>query len=141
METYTAYSIVELNPIAKKLVTLLNHIPVVALYGPMGVGKTTFIKEVCSVLGVSDTVNSPSFAIVNEYRDANDAPVFHFDLYRLKHANELIEIGGEDYFYSGHVCFVEWPEKAENLLPEKRVNIHMEEKADGSRILLIKPFS
>lgn len=139
METYTANSIDELSPIAKKLVLYLNHIPVVALYGPMGVGKTTFIKEVCRALDVSDTVNSPSFAIVNEYRDAKDEPVFHFDLYRLKHADELIEIGGEDYFYSGHVCFVEWPEKAENLLPEKRINIHMEEKADGSRLILIKP--
>ena len=89
METYTVNSIDELSPIAKKLVLYLNHIPVVALYGPMGVGKTTFIKEVCRALDVSDTVNSPSFAIVNEYRDAKDEPVFHFDLYRLKHADEL----------------------------------------------------
>lgn len=120
-------------PAAASLAQLLTKQPVAAFYGAMGVGKTTFIKGLCQHLGIVDTVNSPSFAIINEYKTREGQPVFHFDLYRLKEPQELLDIGGDEYFYSGHICLVEWPEKADALLPDHRVNVRMEELPDGSR--------
>lgn len=105
-----------------------------AFFGKMGVGKTTLIKELCAVLGVKDNVCSPTFAIVNEYSDRDDEPVYHFDFYRLKSVAEAYDIGYEEYFYSGCYCFTEWTEKVEELLPEHYVRVEIEEK-DGVRIL------
>lgn len=130
---FIAHTPEDLEPAAKALAQMLTDKPVVAFYGAMGVGKTTFIKVLCQQLSVIDTVNSPSFAIINEYRTADDQQVFHFDLYRIKEPQELMDIGGDDYFYSGHICLVEWPEKAEAFLPDGRVNVSMEELTDGSR--------
>ncbi len=94
-----------------------------ALSGQMGAGKTTFIKAVCAVLGVADIVQSPTFSLVNEYKRRGGEPVFHFDFYRIRNITELFDIGYEDYLYSGHYCFIEWPELAESLLPEDTVRV------------------
>ena len=106
---------------------------VFAFYGKMGAGKTTFIKAVCEELGVEDVINSPTFAIVNEYVDGKGAPVYHFDFYRIKGLQEVMDMGYEDYVYSGNVCFMEWPELIENLLPDDAVRVTIGEEVDGSR--------
>lgn len=107
---------------------------VFAFYGKMGAGKTTFIKALCEELGVEDVVNSPTFAIVNEYYSTRlDGPVFHFDFYRIKRIEEACDIGTDDYFYSGAPCFIEWPELIEDILPEETVRVSIEELPDGTR--------
>ena len=98
-----------------------------AFFGKMGVGKTTLIKEMCTQLGVTETVCSPTFAIINEYTSGEGEPVYHFDFYRLKSADEAYDIGYEEYFYSGAYCFTEWTEKIEQLLPEHYVRVEIEE--------------
>src|SRR5512138_3196733 len=106
--------------------TLLNAYPdsrVFAFYGQMGAGKTTFIKVLCKTLGVPDIVQSPTFAIINEYKLDSGESVFHFDFYRIKKVEEAFDIGYEDYIYSGHYCFIEWPELIEGLLPEDAVRV------------------
>ncbi len=103
---------------------------VFAFYGQMGAGKTTFIKELCKLQHVVDEVTSPTFAIINEYlTEANEA-IFHFDFYRLKNNQEAVEIGAEDYFYSGDICYVEWPEIVEDFLPEDTLRVDILE-VDG----------
>lgn len=107
---------------------------VFAFYGKMGAGKTTFIKALCEVLEVKDVVNSPTFAIVNEYHsDVLQQPVYHFDFYRIKHVEEAFDIGTDDYFYSGNLCLLEWPELIEPLLPDNVVSVEIEELPDGRR--------
>ena len=109
---------------------------VFAFYGKMGAGKTTFIKALCEELGVQDAVNSPTFAIVNEYYSTRlDGPIFHFDFYRIKRIEEAFDIGTDDYFYSGAPCFIEWPELIEDILPEEAVRVSIEEQPDGTRTL------
>lgn len=102
-------------------------------YGSMGAGKTTFIRAICEELGVEESVNSPTFAIVNEYRTGEGDPIYHFDFYRINKEEEAYDFGYEDYFYSGDLCFVEWPEKIENLLPEDAVTVSITELSDGTR--------
>jgi tRNA threonylcarbamoyladenosine biosynthesis protein TsaE len=102
-------------------------------YGSMGAGKTTFIRAICEELGVEESVNSPTFAIVNEYRSGEGDPIYHFDFYRINKEEEAYDFGYEDYFYSGELCFVEWPEKIENLLPEDAVTVSITEQPDGTR--------
>lgn len=106
-----------------------------AFYGKMGAGKTTFIKAVCEALGVEDVINSPTFAIVNEYLAGNGEPIYHFDFYRIKKEQEVMDIGYEDYIYSDCLCFMEWPELIEDLLPEDTVKVTIEETEDGSRVI------
>lgn len=118
---------------AKEFVAAMGDRTVFAFYGKMGAGKTTFIKAVCEELGVEDVINSPTFAIVNEYVDGKGSPVYHFDFYRIKNMQEVMDMGYEDYVYSGNVCFMEWPELIENLLPDDAVKVVIEEEADGSR--------
>ena len=108
---------------------------VFAFYGAMGAGKTTFIKAVCRAIGVQDVITSPTFAIVNEYEAAGSIPVFHFDFYRIKRLSEVYDMGYEEYFYSGGLCFIEWPELIEELLPEQAVRVEIAEQADGSRLV------
>ena len=113
---------------------------VFAFYGKMGAGKTTFIKAICEELGVDDVITSPTFAIVNEYTtngndNGNTQNIFHFDFYRIKKLEEVYDMGYEDYFYSGSLCFIEWPELIEDLLPEDAQRITIEEQADGSRVV------
>lgn len=126
-------SIEEIGEAAAQFVDEMGENTVFAFYGKMGAGKTTFIKAVCEQLGVEDVINSPTFAIVNEYVDGEGEPIYHFDFYRIKKEQEVLDIGYEDYVYSGHVCFMEWPELIENLLPEDAVKVTIEEENDGSR--------
>ena len=120
---------------AKAFVDAMGEKRVFAFYGKMGVGKTTFIKAVCEEMGVEDVINSPTFAIVNEYVDGNDEPIYHFDFYRIKKEQEVLDIGYEDYVYSGNVCFMEWPELIEGLLPADVVKVNIEEDEDGGRAI------
>ena len=125
----------DLPEAARRFVDAMGDRRVFAFYGKMGAGKTTFIKAVCEAMGVQDIINSPTFAIVNEYQDGKGQPVYHFDFYRLKRASEAYDIGFEDYVDSGHVCFMEWPEIIEPLLPDDTVRVTIDEAPDGSRIL------
>lgn len=121
---------------ARQFVAATGENTVFAFYGKMGAGKTTFIKAVCEELGVEDVITSPTFAIVNEYRsDTTGELIYHFDFYRIKKIEEVYDMGYEDYFYSGALCFIEWPELIEELLPEEAVKVTIEENADGSRIV------
>ena len=106
-----------------------------AFYAPMGAGKTTFIKALCEELGVEDVITSPTFAIVNEYTDGEGQPVYHFDFYRIKKMEELYDMGADEYFYSGNLCFMEWPEIVEDALPEETKKITITPQSDGSRVI------
>jgi len=109
---------------------------VFAFYGSMGAGKTTFVKAICESLGVDDVITSPTFAIINEYH-ADDRVIYHFDFYRIKKLEEVYDMGYEDYFYSGFLCFIEWPELIEELLPEDAVKVSIKENPDGSRTVTL----
>lgn len=125
-----------LDAAAKEFVKAMGDRTIFAFYGKMGAGKTTFIKAICKELGVNDEVTSPTFAIVNEYRSETTAElVYHFDFYRIKKLEEVYDMGFEDYFYSGAVCLIEWPELIEELLPGDAVKVKIEEQADGSRLV------
>jgi tRNA threonylcarbamoyladenosine biosynthesis protein TsaE len=127
---------------ARQFVSQIGDHRVFAFYGAMGAGKTTFIKAVCEELGVSDVITSPTFAIVNEYTISNHKvqcskfnvqSIYHFDFYRIKKLEEVYDMGFEDYFYSGALCFIEWPELIEEVLPEDAVKVTITEQPDGSR--------
>lgn len=122
-----------INETAKEFVRAMGDNTVFAFHGPMGAGKTTFIKAVCESLGVEDVINSPTFAIVNEYRSQSAELIYHFDFYRINKIEEAYDFGYEDYFYSGSLCFIEWPEKIEDILPTDVVNVVIEIQEDGSR--------
>lgn len=129
------FTLENINAAAAEFLKELGDRKIVAFYGSMGAGKTTFIKAICDVLGVTDTVNSPTFAIVNEYLAASGDSIFHFDFYRIKKIEEAYDFGYEDYFYSGDLCLIEWPELIEELLPEDTVRVKIEEIETGERIL------
>ena len=120
---------------AKNFIKGMGDGKVFAFYGKMGAGKTTFIKALCEVLGVKDVITSPTFAVINEYTDGNDNPIYHFDFYRIKKLEEVYDMGYEDYFYSGNLCLLEWPELVEDVLPENVIKVTIEEQPDGSRLL------
>jgi tRNA threonylcarbamoyladenosine biosynthesis protein TsaE len=103
----------------------------------MGSGKTTLIKSICDELGVKDTINSPTFAIVNEYEDRDGRSIFHFDFYRIKSLDEVYNMGYEEYVYGNGICFMEWPELIEELLPEDCIKVYIEENNDGTRFIRI----
>ena len=131
----TIHSIEDITPAAQEFIAAMGDNTVFAFYGKMGAGKTTFIKAVCQALGVTDVINSPTFAIVNEYLDGQGSPIYHFDFYRIKRQQEVLDIGYEDYIYSGCVCFMEWPELIEDILPEEAVRVSIEEQPDGTRTI------
>ena len=136
METKTiAISSLEtINDAAHEFIAAMGDYTVFAFNGEMGAGKTTFIKALCEELGVEDATNSPSFAIINEYRSETTAElIYHFDCYRLEDEVEAEEIGVEDYLYSGALCFIEWPERIESLLPDDTVEVDVVEQEDGTR--------
>lgn len=115
-------SIDTIREAAREFIEKMGDHKVFAFYGKMGAGKTTFVKAICEELGVNDVITSPTFAIVNEY-EAHDASIYHFDFYRIKKIEEVYDMGYEDYFYSGGLCFIEWPELIEDLLPEDAVKV------------------
>lgn len=128
-------SLEQIGEAAREFVAAMGDRTVFAFYGSMGAGKTTFIKAVCECLGVENVINSPTFAIVNEYRSDTGELIYHFDFYRIKKLEEVYDMGYEDYFYSGALCFIEWPELVEDLLPMDAVKIEITEEADGTRLL------
>ena len=125
----------EIQQAAQQFKEAMGDNTVFALYGKMGAGKTTFVKAVCEALGVEDTVASPTFSIVNEYRANTGELVYHFDFYRIKKLEEVYDMGYEDYFYSGAVSFIEWPELIEELLPMDAVKVTIEEQEGGTRLI------
>jgi len=137
METFYIDSLGQINDVAQAFLEKFKDERVLAFYGSMGVGKTTFIKALCEVMKVEDTVNSPSFAIVNEYQTASEKVIYHFDFYRLKEMEEAYDMGYEDYVYSGHYCMIEWPEKIDALLPQGRLDLYLEELTDGRRKITV----
>ena len=132
----TIDSIDNIREAARQFVSSMGEASVFAFYGSMGAGKTTFIKAVCEELGVEDVITSPTFAIVNEYRaEETGELIYHFDFYRIKKLEEVYAMGYEDYFYSGALCFIEWPELIEELLPTDAVRVRIEETEGGKRIV------
>jgi tRNA threonylcarbamoyladenosine biosynthesis protein TsaE len=126
-----------INTTAVDFLNILEKSKVIALHGEMGAGKTTFVNAVCTAMGVKDTVGSPTFSIINEYRTADENIIYHMDLYRLKDEEEAIAAGVEDAMYSGNTCFVEWPEKIPDLLPENTVHCYLQTVGNNERNLKI----
>ena len=136
-------SLENIRAAAREFIENMGESRVFAFYGKMGAGKTTFVKAICEELGVEDVITSPTFAIINEY--TIDTPhstfltphstIFHFDFYRIKKLEEVYDMGYEDYFYSGALCFIEWPELIEEILPDDAVRVSITEQADGSRLV------
>ena len=125
---------------AREFVANIGEGTVFAFYGKMGAGKTTFVKAVCEELGVEDVITSPTFAIVNEYRSETSGElIYHFDFYRVKKIEEVYDMGFEDYFYSGALCFIEWPELCEEVLPEDTIKVTIDETPDSSRLISFSP--
>ncbi|MCD7714349.1 MAG: tRNA (adenosine(37)-N6)-threonylcarbamoyltransferase complex ATPase subunit type 1 TsaE [Prevotella sp.] len=127
-------SLEDINAAARQFVAETEGRTVFAFYGRMGAGKTTFIKAVCAELGVAEQVTSPTFAIINEYSSPRGS-IYHFDCYRLKSLAEFLDIGGEEYFYSGAPCFIEWPELVEPVLPADALRVNIEELSDRARLI------
>ena len=133
-------SVDNIREAAQQFIQHIGEHRVFAFYGKMGAGKTTFIKAICEELGVEDVITSPTFAIVNEYTSHSSlltphSSIFHFDFDRIKKLEEVYDMGFEDYFYSGALCFIEWPELIEEVLPEDAVKVNITENADGSRTI------
>jgi tRNA threonylcarbamoyladenosine biosynthesis protein TsaE len=136
--TITIKDLDHIEEAAREFIGQMGDDTVFAFYGKMGAGKTTFIKALCKLLGVEDEVNSPTFAIINEYRSETTAElIYHFDFYRIKKLEEVYDLGYEDYFYSGALCFIEWPELVEELLPLDAKKVTITENSDGSRTITL----
>ena len=131
------YALAELRQAAAWLLGQVGGRTVLAFYGQMGAGKTTLIKELCRALRVTDNVTSPTFALINEYRTASREKVFHFDFYRIKKLEEAYDLGYDEYFDSGALCLIEWPELVEELLPDNTLRVRIEEAGSGRRKMLL----
>ncbi len=132
MSEIIIHSLEDIKRAASEFVALIGNRRIFAFYGHMGAGKTTFIKAICEELGVTDAVSSPTFAIVNEYASTMGS-IYHFDFYRIKRSSEVLDLGFEDYAYSGNLCLMEWPELIEEFLPEETIDVHIEEIEGGKR--------
>ena len=138
MKTIKVNGLGDLYDAAGEILDSLEGRTIVALRGEMGAGKTTLIREICDRLGVADTVTSPTFAIINEYKDRGHRPVYHFDFYRINRIEEAFDFGYEEYFYSGNLCLVEWPEQIAQLMPAEGVmTVLIDVTGDDSRVLRI----
>ena len=130
------FSLSEINEVAQKIIDQ-NPNKVILFNGEMGVGKTTFIKELAKVLGVTEPTSSPTFSLVNEYQTTNNQLVYHFDVYRLKQESEALDMGIDEYLYSGHWCFIEWAEKIPNLIPNNHSVIDIKLLSNNERELIL----
>jgi tRNA threonylcarbamoyladenosine biosynthesis protein TsaE len=137
MHILTIESLDTIHDAARQFIGLIGERTVFAFNGKMGAGKTTFIKAICEVMGVKETVNSPTFSIVNEYEAADGRIIYHFDCYRITKTQEALDLGAEEYLYSGSLCFIEWSENMAPLLPDTLVNVDIEEQEDGKREIKI----
>jgi len=138
MHILTIESLDTIHDAARQFIGLISERTVFAFNGKMGAGKTTFIKAICEVMGVKETVNSPTFSIVNEYEAADGRIIYHFDCYRITKTQEALDLGAEEYLYSGNLCFIEWSENMAPLLPDTLVNVDIEEREDGKREIKIE---
>jgi len=129
------YNIEEIEKVAKTFVEQIGENTVFAFNGSMGAGKTTFIKAVCEILGVEEVINSPTFAIVNEYETDRGNIIYHFDCYRLKNIQEALNLGAEEYLYSGNLCFIEWAQNIEHILPESTKMVDITIIDDKNRVI------
>ena len=120
---FTVKEIEELEPVADEIIQLANEYSIFCFYGDLGAGKTTLIKLICEKLNVVDTISSPTYPIINEYNTIDSRIIYHIDLYRLKSIEEALNIGIEEYLYSGNLCFIEWPDNFESILPDKHIKI------------------
>ena len=134
---YRASSVADLRRIAKQIIVDFPENKVVLFYGEMGVGKTTLIKVLCEELGVEEPTNSPTFSIVNEYLTKNKQSIYHFDFYRIEEEEEVFDMGYEEYFYSNNYCFIEWPEKIQNLLPDTALKVILELEDENNRLISV----
>jgi len=137
MNILTINALKTINDTAQEFINLIGDRTVFAFNGKMGAGKTTFIKSICEVMGVKETVNSPTFSIVNEYEAADGRIIFHFDCYRINKIQEALDLGAEEYLYSGNLCFIEWSENIAPILPDSIVNVDIEETENGKRQITI----
>ncbi|OUD36450.1 tRNA (adenosine(37)-N6)-threonylcarbamoyltransferase complex ATPase subunit type 1 TsaE [Flavobacterium sp. FPG59] len=131
------FSIDQLEEVAQQIIAQ-NPNKVILFHGEMGVGKTTLIKQLCISLGVQGATSSPTFSLVNEYEASQNQLVYHFDFYRVNIEEEALDMGVDEYLYSGHWCFIEWAEKIENLIPDTHSVIHIDALADGTRKLTLR---
>lgn len=143
MNTISIQDIEHIREAAREFIQQMGDAHVFAFYGKMGAGKTTFVKAICEELGVKDVITSPTFAIINEYEASSTGqyegiPIYHFDFYRIKKLEEVYDMGYEDYFYADALCFIEWPELIEDILPEDAVKVSIEEQPDGARSVMTK---
>ena len=133
------YDLESLDETAQKIIAFANNQRIFLFYGEMGAGKTTLIKSLCKLMGSNDNVSSPTFSIINEY-PLPLGKIYHFDFYRLRNQVEALDMGCEEYFYSGSFCFIEWPEKIPDLLPEHFIKIEIEVKTDNKRVITLHKF-
>ena len=138
MNKLTIESLDTIHDTARQFISMIGERTVFAFNGKMGAGKTTFIKAICEEMGVKETVNSPTFSIVNEYEAADGRIIYHFDFYRITNVQEALDLGAEEYLYSGNLCFIEWSENIAPLLPDSLVNVDIEEDETGKREVVIR---
>ena len=134
---FEAKSPEEMKSLAPKIIEVIGDTKIWCFEGDLGAGKTTLIQALCQTFNVIDQVTSPTYSLVQEYRDLEGNPYYHFDFYRLNHIQEALEMGCEEYFDSGHICFLEWPELVAPLLPDQKAKITIEAKENGTRIIKI----
>lgn len=135
--TITVNGLPDLENAAMQVINKVGKQKIIALYGQMGAGKTTLVKQICKALNVVDVVNSPTFSLVNEYLQPNGEPIYHFDFYRINKIEEAYDFGYEEYFFSGHLCLIEWPEIIEELIPQDAVKLLIKVVDENKRVIEI----